>query len=328
LKYAQAAVLAVSLSFAAAAAADTFSVTNTADSGTGSLRDAITRANATPGDDFVKFTVTGVLIPATPYPTTVGNIAIDSGAPPLIHAVPLVEIDASALSVPVFHLTSGSYLRAFAIHGDHGAAVEAGDAAIVGNCFIGTDLNGTTQMPNGTGVLVTGAGVRLISNLISGNTTGVEITATAAGTSIYDNRIGLANSGTYAIPNGTGVSVSGNASSSGLAIGVAGLPNAISGNTGAAIRITSFNAVTIMGNYIGVADYTGKAMGNGGGGIELAGSSNCSITENVIANNSGTAIWIGGGSGPQNHNLISKIHDRPKRLRHRPRRHARRPHRE
>jgi parallel beta-helix repeat protein len=306
LKFIQAAVAVVSLSFAAAASADSFSVTNTADSGPGSLRDAITRANATPGDDFVRFTVTGVLTPATPYPTTVGNIAIDSETPPLIHAVPLVEIDASALSEPVFHLTAGSYLRAFAIHGDHGAAVEAGDAAIVGNYFIGTDLNGTTQMPNGTGVLVTGAGVRLISNLISGNTTGVEITATASGTSIYDNRIGLSNSGAYAIPNGVGVSVSGNASSSGLAIGVQGLPNAISGNTGAAIRIASFNAVTILGNYIGVADYTGKAIGNGGGGIELAGSSNCSITENVIANNSGTAIWIGGGSGPQNHNLISK----------------------
>jgi hypothetical protein len=102
------------------------------------------------------------------------------------------------------------------------------------------------------------------------------------------------------------VSVSGNASSTGLEIGVLGIPNVISGNTGAAIRITSFNAVTIRGNYIGVADYTGKAMGNGGGGIELSGSSNCSITENVIANNAGTAIWIGGGSGAQNHNLISK----------------------
>jgi parallel beta-helix repeat protein len=306
MKFIQAAVAVVCLSLAAAASADSFSVTNTADSGPGSLRDAITRANATPSDDRIKFTVTGVLTPATPYPTTVGMIAIDSETPPLIHAVPLVEIDASALSVPVFHLTSGSYLHAFAIHGDHGAAVEAGDAAIIGNCFIGTDLTGATQMPNGTGILVTGAGVRLISNLISGNTTGVEITATAVGASIYDNRIGFSNSGAYAIPNGVGVNVSGNASSSGLAIGVQGLPNAISGNTGAGIRIASFNSVTILGNYIGTADYTGKAMGNGGGGIELAGSSNCSITENVIANNSGTAIWIGGGSGPQNHNLISK----------------------
>ncbi|MEA2341863.1 MAG: hypothetical protein QOF63_32 [Thermoanaerobaculia bacterium] len=306
LKFIQSAVVVVCLSFAAAASADSFSVTNTADSGPGSLRDAITRANATPGNDFVKFTVTGVLTPATPYPTTVGNITIDSSAPPLIHAVPLVDIDASALSEPVFRLSGGSQVRGFAIRGDHGAAVEAGDAAIVAACFIGTDLNGTTQMPNATGVLVTGGGVRLISNLISGNTTGVEITATAAGTSIYDNRIGLSNSGTYAIPNGTGVSVSGNASSSGLAIGVQGLPNVISGNTGAAIRVASFNSVTILGNYIGTADYTGKAMGNGGGGIELSGSSNCSITQNVIANNSGTAIWIGGGSGAQNHNLISK----------------------
>jgi parallel beta-helix repeat protein len=306
MKYAQAAVLAASLSFAAVATADTFTVTNTADSGTGSLRDGITRANATPGDDVVRFSIPGVLTPATPYPATVGKVVIDGNAPPSARAVPVVEIDASALSAPAFRLSSGSQLGGLAIHGDHAAAVEAGDGAIVANCFIGTDVNGNSQIPNATGILVTGAGVRLISNLISGNTTGVEFTPTAGGSSMYDNRIGLSASGTYAIPNGVGVSVSGNASSAGLAIGILGIPNAISGNTGAAIRIASFNSVTITGNYIGVADYTGKAMGNGGNGIELSGSSHCSITENTIANNGGTAIWIGGGAGAQNHNLISK----------------------
>jgi len=306
MKYVKAAALAVMLSLAAAASADTFNVTNTADSGPGSLRDAITLANATPGDDIVRFTVPGLLKPATPYPATVGKIMIDSTIPPTIHAIPPVEIDASALSAPVFHLSSGSSLWGFTIHGDQAAAVEAGDGAWVFKCFIGTDGSGSTPMPNATGILVTGGGARLVSNLISGNTIGVEMTATAGGTSIYDNRIGLSNSGTYAIPNGVGVNVNGNASSTGLEIGILGLPNAISGNTGAAIRIASFNSVTITGNYIGTADYTGKAMGNGGGGIELSGSSNCSIKENVIANNTGTAIWIGGGAGAQNHNLISK----------------------
>src|SRR5213076_2913936 len=141
------------------------------------------------------------------------NITIDSNIPPLIHAVPPVDIDASALSEPVFHLSGGSQIRGFGIRGDHAVAVEAGDTAIVANCFIGTDINGLFAVSNATGILVTGGGVRLISNLISGNTTGVEITATAGGTSIYDNRIGLSNSGTYAIPNGVGVNVSGNASS-------------------------------------------------------------------------------------------------------------------
>jgi len=306
MKCINAAALAVLLSFAAAASADTFNVTNTNDSGPGSLRDAIALANATPGDDFIRFKVTGLLVPATPYPATVGAILIDSEIPATIHAVPPVEIDASHLSAPVFRLSGGSEIRGFAIHGDPVAAVEAGDAAFVAACFIGTDITGSVASPNGTGVVVTGGGVRLVSNLISGNSVGVEITATAGGTSIYDNRIGLANSGGYAIPNGVGVNVTGSASSTGLEIGISGLPNAISGNTGAAIRIASFNAVTIRGNYIGVVDYTGKAMGNGGGGIELSGSSDCNIVENVIANNTGTAIWIGGGSGPQNHNLILK----------------------
>jgi len=156
LKFIQVAVVTVCLSFAGAASADSFSVTNTADSGPGSLRDAITRANATPGSDLVMFTVTGVLTPATPYPATVGNVTIDSNMLPLFHAVPPVEIDASNLSSPVFHLSSGSQVRGFAIHGDHAAAVEAGDTAIVASCFIGTDLNGTAAMPNDTGILVTG----------------------------------------------------------------------------------------------------------------------------------------------------------------------------
>src|SRR5437763_15051775 len=123
----KAAALAVMLSFAAAASADTFTVTNTADSGPGSLRNAITLANATPGDDFVSFTVTGLLTPATPYPATVRTVRIDSDTPAVFHTVPLVEIDASALSAPVYRLSAGSSLWGFAIHGDHAAAVEAGD---------------------------------------------------------------------------------------------------------------------------------------------------------------------------------------------------------
>lgn len=103
MKCIKAAALALMLSSAAAASADTFNVSNTADSGPGSLRDAITLANATPGDDIVRFTVTGLLKPATPYPATVGKILIDNKIPATIHAIPPVDIDASNLSAPVFH---------------------------------------------------------------------------------------------------------------------------------------------------------------------------------------------------------------------------------
>jgi parallel beta-helix repeat protein len=302
-----AALAALSLSLAAIAAADTFTVSNTNDSGAGSLRNAITLANGTAGDDVIHFASDlGVLTPATPYPAFVGKISIDGGGAPTYFGNPGIDIDAAALSAPVLRLTSGSTLRSVAIHGSHGAAVEAGDGSILSNCYIGTNVTGTSAIPNATGILVTGANARLISNLVSGNTVGIEIVSTATGTSIYDNHVGLSASSSSAIPNGTGVVVNGNGTSSGLEIGILGIPNIISGNTGAAIRVTSFNAVTIHGNYIGTADYTGRAMGNGGNGVELAGSSNCTISDNEIKNNGGAAIWIGGGSGAQSGNRISK----------------------
>jgi hypothetical protein len=310
-----AALTAAILSYALVASADTITVTTASDSGAGSLRAAITSANAAPGDHFIHFAIgTGhvVLSPATPYPTTAGKIIFSGESQPGFQGIPgalgspVIEIDASNLSAPAFHLTGGSVLSTIAINGDHAAAIELGDGASIQACYIGTDASGNYSIANGTGVLITGAGALVIGSLISGNTTAIEVTASGVGSSIYNNKIGLSPSGTTAVPNGTGVIVNGNGSSAALTIGINGLPNIIAGNTGAAIRIQSFNSVTITGNYIGVADYTGRAMGNGGNGIELAGSNNSSITENLIENNGGTAIWVGGGSGAQSGNLISK----------------------
>lgn len=310
-----AAVAVAIMSFAAIGSADTFTVTTVNDSGAGSLRAAITSANATPGNDEIRFAIgTGhvVLSPATPYPTTAGKILFTGESQPGFQGIPgalgspAIEIDASNLSAPAFHLTGGSVLSTMAINGDHAAAVEMGDGTYIFACYIGTDAGGNTAIANGTGVLITGAGAFVIGNLISGNTTGIEVTASGVGSSIYNNKIGLSPAGTTAVPNGAGIVVNGNGSSAGLTLGVSGLPNIIAGNTGAAIRIQSFNSVSIVGNYIGVADYTGRAMGNSGNGIELAGSSNSPITDNLIENNGGTAIWIGGGSGAQSGNLISK----------------------
>ena len=75
MRYARVALIAViTMSLAAAASAITYTVTNGNDSGPGSLRDAITQANATPADDSVRFGIGPiVLTPATPYPATVGK---------------------------------------------------------------------------------------------------------------------------------------------------------------------------------------------------------------------------------------------------------------
>jgi len=287
----------------AASATTTFTVSNANDSGPGSLRDAITQANATPGDDFIRFEIgsgTVVLAPGSPYPATVGKIAIDGSAQANGAATPAVVIDASNLFAPAFQLSASSSLGHVTISGDHAAAIDAGDGVFIGQCLIGTNPVGSGAIANAIGIVVTGPGVRLSSNTISGNAIGVQIQAGGIGAQLYANHIGQSASGTTAVPNGVGIDVVGNGTSAGLEIGLAGLPNTISGNTGAAIRVASFNSVTILGNYIGTIDFFGKPLGNGAG-IELNGS-NASITENTIANNSGTAIWIGGGT----HNKISQ----------------------
>ena len=66
-------------------AAATFTVTNTADSGAGSLRDAITNANATPNSTIV-FSVpaNSTLTILTPLPPITAGVSIDgSGTPGL-----------------------------------------------------------------------------------------------------------------------------------------------------------------------------------------------------------------------------------------------------
>ena len=54
----------------------TFPVTSTADSGAGSLRDAISQANATPGDDILGITATGVINLASALPDLSSNMTL------------------------------------------------------------------------------------------------------------------------------------------------------------------------------------------------------------------------------------------------------------
>lgn len=104
-------IAVITLSFAAAASAITYTVTNTNDSGTGSFRDAITQANATPADDSIRFAagLNPILTPATPYPATVGKVYID-GSAYYDGSTPKLVIDASNLSAPAIHISGGSTL--------------------------------------------------------------------------------------------------------------------------------------------------------------------------------------------------------------------------
>jgi hypothetical protein len=80
-------VASLTLTLAAAfVSAATFTVLNTADSGAGSLRQAILDANANPGLDTIAFNIPGAgvhtITPATPFDPILGPVMIDGYTQP------------------------------------------------------------------------------------------------------------------------------------------------------------------------------------------------------------------------------------------------------
>src|SRR5215470_13397697 len=89
-----AAILAI---VAAAAAADTFTVLNTDDTGAGSLRQAITDANALGGTNTIAFAIPGggvhtIAVPNTALPSVTSPLVVDGTTQPGYSGSPLIEL--------------------------------------------------------------------------------------------------------------------------------------------------------------------------------------------------------------------------------------------
>src|SRR3954471_4091587 len=101
----------------------TFSVTNTLDTGAGSLRAAITSANGAAGADTIAFAIPGTgthtIRPATPLPAVAGPTTIDAG-PKNADGSVQVEIDGSGITASTgagLQITGGgTTVRNLAIH--------------------------------------------------------------------------------------------------------------------------------------------------------------------------------------------------------------------
>jgi len=81
------------------APASTFLVSSTADSGPGSLRQAILDANAHPGADSIVFNIPGLglhtISPSTALPTISDAVTIDGSTQPGFTGSPIIELDGS-----------------------------------------------------------------------------------------------------------------------------------------------------------------------------------------------------------------------------------------
>jgi hypothetical protein len=303
--------------------AATFAVLTTADSGAGSLRQAITDANAAPGADTIEFNIPGIgvhtITPASALPAITESVLIDGYSQPGalqntladgIDAVLLLELDGTNVPVSSGILdvqATGTTIQGLVINrgAATGAAISLGGGGghVVAGNFIGTDPAGTASLPNVYGVVVNsgnnviGGDFPAARNLISGNLQS-GISLTEEDNAVLGNFIGTDRHGTGDLGNGrAGVALSGMFFSV-IGGATAGHRNVISGNV---FGIESIGgSYVIQGNFIGT-DVTGTAAVPNTVGIHLAGDDhlvggNVPGAGNLISGNGGEGLVIQGGS--------------------------------
>jgi hypothetical protein len=289
--------LLVSWLAAASLTAATFTVTNTNDAGVGSLRQAITDANANPGLDTIAFDIPGAgvhtISPVTPLPGITDPAVIDGysqpGASPNTAAdgfngTLLIELSGAG-GGPMNGLNisaGGSTVRGLVINRFAGLSTDAGNAIflntsggnhIEGN-FIGTDPGGTTAQGNEDDAIIVGSG----DNFIGGTTPGarnvisasgrVALFVLSSGNVIQGNFIGTQKDGLSPLGNQQGVGFVGAGFADNNMIGgtAAGAANVIAFNDihGVVAEFAAHTGNAIRGNSIHDNGKLGIDLGTGG----------------------------------------------------------------
>ena len=170
--------------------ASTYTVTTTADSGPGSLRQVILDANANPGADTITFAIGAsgsqqTIQPTSALPTITDPVTIDgwSQGGSGYTGPPLIELNGALAgsSVNGLNITSGGsvvrglVVNGFAIGGSaSGIRLQTGgDNWIYGN-YIGTNFAGDTRVANTRGIWIDGGSSH---NRIGTNADGINDTA-------------------------------------------------------------------------------------------------------------------------------------------------------
>jgi parallel beta-helix repeat protein len=320
------ALLAASTAPAAEPAAPPITVTTTADSGPGSLRNAIEQANRTGGKTAIGFAVpktdrgfdrrTGVWTITwqdTPPSLTVSDVLLDAQTQTAAQgdtnpAGPEIRLDGNDHSIEYgFSLigVSGCTIRGFAITGFlYGIQVHGRQShhnMIVGN-YIGISPDGATSAPatgNYNGIeLIGGAHRNTIGgmavadrNIISGNQhIGVRL-SDANDNRVIGNYIGTDAAGAQGVPNYDGINIEGRAANNSVGDADPAGRNIISGNVAYGVDLFGWGVTgnRVIGNHIGT-DVTGTRAIPNTYGVLFDDRSNGNIV---------------GGDGPGEGNLIS-----------------------
>jgi photosystem II stability/assembly factor-like uncharacterized protein len=298
-----------------------FVVTNANDHGTGSLRQAILDANATPGLDTITFNIPGPGIQTINLviglPDITDPVTIDATTQPGYAAAPLIELSGAQAGSGAngFKVTSGSStIRGFAINrfDNAGIALITGGNNIIQGNYIGLDPSGTIRRANRAGISLSASSNNTIGgltpaarNVVSSNTSS-GITGTGSNNVVQGNFIGTNPAGTAALGNGIGIElfmIVGGATSNNVIGGTtAGAGNLISGNQ-LGIRLNSSSAL-VQGNLIGT-DISGTLSVPNGTGIDASNfvanpleaiiGGTAPGTRNIISGNSGDGVIVGAG---------------------------------
>lgn len=223
--------------FGPSVSAATFTVTNTNDSGGGSLRQAILDSNANAGTDTVTFNIATNcphIIPSSPLPpinsTVVSPVIIDATTQACSSGgteAPNVELSgngagSNAIGLYITGKAAGSTIKGLVINrfSAQGIFIDTSNVTVTGN-YVGTSLDGSTAAGNGgdgIGIFSGTSAANANNNIIGGSTTadrnvisgnslnGIGITAQVGGHAsnnvISGNFIGTNASGSGAVPNG------------------------------------------------------------------------------------------------------------------------------
>jgi titin len=299
-------------------------VTNTQDSGVGSLRAAMYYAIDHPGTT-ITFNIpnsdphytNGVLTiqPTDGFPSVLNNTTINGATQSGNPSGPSIQLNGALAQLPgVFpnglHLAgSNSTINALVVNGFAATGILIDGASAVANkitgCYLGIDSSGSFAITNGFCPLTIQNGAR--SNVVGGITVAARNVisgSTFQGMTIRDfgtdynvvegNYFGLNSTGISSVPNlWTGLSIFGGARSNIVGGTNFAAHNVISGNNNQGISDTNSDGNIINGNYIGLAPSGTTAIPNGWSGVAIFGGAHASVIgANFISGNGNQGVVI------------------------------------
>ncbi|QQR55204.1 hypothetical protein IPG41_01420 [Candidatus Peregrinibacteria bacterium] len=307
--------------------AATFTVSNLDDAGAGSLRQAITDANASPGEDLISFSVAGSITLLSDLPIISDSVTVD--ATTTVQAGPNIVLNATGRTqgLGVSGGTSTQIKGIGVSGGDNcigvygGSGIEIGEATAEGGIEVDGCTNGI-HLGNGSDITIintsvgtntanTGNGINMSNPtdvvvggtseservVVSGNDQNGIYMVNADNVTIRGSYIGLHEDGVTDQGNDQmGIYV--DTGCTGIVIGEGTLStrNIISGNGQDGIKVDSDGTI-IQGNYIGLNAAASAVVQNGGSGILLSSNINTvggstNGEGNVISGNNESGVSI------------------------------------